>query len=535
MSHGIFGRFDLHFSATKIVFGWKASPKEGFRIYEIDIDPDTGIWTGGPRQLTHPPGDEAARIAKYSHANRTPGLGVYHHQTDDMHPCYLPDGGIVFTSTRCEYGTLCDADDVFSTAVLHRMEGDGTHIEKLTNSSVSEFCPTMMADGRLLYTRWEYVDKGQLGAKCLWAMRPDGTGTAEVYGNDIPFPPSFMFGRQVPEMRHGFVFVGTPHFPQGGGFGTIIRIDTRKDIRTRQPMNYLTPNVDIRQEAGWNQFRNGKWQRDERGPLYTDPYPLSNDLYLVSHNPDRPWNEERAYGLYLLDSFGNHQLLYRDEEFTCRQPYPLRRRETPPVLTSHHDPDLAERKLAVCAVADVHRGMEGIKRGEVKYLRIMEQVPRPWDARRFWDQECEYDNHTHLISDGTALAAKVMWGVVPVEADGSACFYVPADRNIYLQALDENYMELQRERTYVNYRPGETRSCVGCHERPNELTTAARRPTPPPLAMGRPPRTPQAQPGDDRPEQVIHYPTYVQPVLDKFCVRCHGDPEPVADLDLSGE
>ena len=82
----------------------------------------------------------------------------------------------------------------------------------------------------------------------LWAMRPDGSGSVEIYGNDIPFPPSFMFGRQIPGISHGFVFVGTPHFPQGGSFGTMIRIDTRRDIRTRQPMTYLTPHVDIRQE-----------------------------------------------------------------------------------------------------------------------------------------------------------------------------------------------------------------------------------------------------------------------------------------------
>jgi hypothetical protein len=196
---------------------------------------------------------------------------------------------------------------------------------------------------------------------------------------------------------------------------------------------------------------------------------------------------------------------------------------------------LAQQKLATCVVADVHRGMEGIKPGEVKYLRIMEQVPRPWDARRFWDQDSEYDSHTHLISEGTALASKVMWGVVPVEEDGSAYFHVPADRNIYLQALDENYLELQRERTYVNYRPGEMRSCIGCHERPNEVITADGTTAAPPMAMLHPARALQAQPGDNKPEQVIHFPTYVQPVLDRFCVRCHSDRNSQADLDLTGE
>ena len=152
MADGIFDRFDLHFSATRIVFDWKRSPKEGFRLYEIAIDPKTGRRTGGPRQLTFPPDDEAVRIAKYGRdPDRTPGPAPYWHQTDDMHPCYLPDGGIAFTSTRCEYGTLCDAPDILATAVLHRMDGDGSHIEQLTRSPVIEFCPTLLADGRILY------------------------------------------------------------------------------------------------------------------------------------------------------------------------------------------------------------------------------------------------------------------------------------------------------------------------------------------------------------------------------------------------
>ena len=92
---------------------------------------------------------------------------------------------------------------------------------------------------------------------------------------------------------------------------------------------------------------------------------------------------------------------------------------------------------------------------------MLEQIPRPWACRRTWSPNIR---HTGLVSRGSASAAKALYGVVPVHGDGSAHFLVPADRNIYLEALDENFMELQRERTYVNYRPGEQRSCIGCHE-----------------------------------------------------------------------
>ena len=176
---------------------------------------------------------------------------------------------------------------------------------------------------------------------------------------------------------------------------------------------------------------------------------------------------------------------------------------------------------------DIYQGLDGIERGEVKYIRVMEQIPRPWDCRQFWDGV----SHTGLISARTALAAKAMHGIVPVYEDGSAHFYVPADRNIYYQALDENFMEIQRERTYVNYRPGEVRSCVGCHELPNHVAANQSGLT---IAMKRPADMPGPQPGDDTGRQVMHFPSYVQPVLDKHCIKCHGEDDPAAGLELTG-
>jgi len=326
-----------------------------------------------------------------------------------------------------------------------------------------------------------------------------------------------------------FVFLGTPHYPQSG-IGTVILADTNKNIRTRDPMTFITPHVDIRQEQGWNQYRNGKWRRDQKGPLYMDPYPLSRSLFLVSHNPDRRWSDPYAYGLYTLNDAGLHELIHKEQKISCWQPYPLRPRKTPPVLPNTCDPELAKKNLAECVVQDIYHGMEGIKRGEVKYIRVMEQVPRPWDCRRFWDQHNRKNNTTNLVGGG-ALACKAMWGVVPVEEDGSARFYVPAMRNIYFQALDANYMELQRERTYGNYMPGEKRSCVGCHETPNDTSPPKRAV---PIALKKAAVMPGPQPGDKTGKQAIHFPAYIQPILDKYCVKCHGEKKPKGKLDLRG-
>jgi hypothetical protein len=172
--------------------------------------------------------------------------------------------------------------------------------------------------------------------------------------------------------------------------------------------------------------------------------------------------------------------------------------------------------------------MEDIERGEVRWIRILEQIPRPWACRRTWPDDA---SHTSLVSRNTSLATKALYGVVPVDEDGSAHFYVPADRNIYFQALDENFMELQRERTYVNYRPGERRACIGCHETPNNAPLERLGPA---TALARVPIYPQPQPGDTGPRP-LHYITDVQPVLDTYCVSCHGEQSPAADLRLTGE
>ena len=510
LAGGVFGRFDLSFDARKVVFAWKKSAETGYRIYECGID------GGGLHQLTFPPADEGELIRKYRRG--------YHHGTDDMDPCYLPDGGICFISTRCQYGILCDGPDVFTTTVLYRMDANGGNQEKLTNSALSEATPAVTNDGRILYTRWEYVDKGAVSVKCIWAMKPDGTGSSEVFGADIALPPTFIQARPIPGSGTLFVVTGTPHYPQNS-VGTIIRIDTIKNIRTREPMTYLTPDVDVRAEGGFWFDPAGKWGRR----LFKDPYPLSSRQFLVSMNPTGDAKEKTNWGLYVLNESGETTPLYSDPKIGCFMPIALKQRVKPAVMPSVKDADLAAKGMAVCIVQDVYHGMDGIPRGEAKYLRINEQAPRPWSARRTWEGD-EYDQQHACVSKDASLGLKVQLGVVPIEPDGSAHFLVPADRNLYFQVLDENFMELQRERTYVNYRPGESRSCVGCHETPNQV---------PPqqpgvrLALRRPPSVPGPQPGEPSGARPLHYPSDVQPIWDKHCVQCHSGSEAKGNLDLS--
>jgi hypothetical protein len=527
LTGGVFGAFDISFDAKRIVFAYKAAKNAGYRLYEVGVDGK------GLKQLTFSPDDEEDIVRKYQ-------IGGYHHGTEDLDPCYLPDGGIAFISTRCRFGILCDAPDIFTTTVLYRIDGDGKNMKQLTNSSVSENTPSIMPDGRILYTRWEYVDKGAVSVKCLWAMNPDGTNSVEIYGNDVAYPTTMVMGRAIPDSPNEYVFTGTPHCPQNC-VGTVVRINTTKNIRTREPMTYITPQTDIRYEPGFA-FRDNadtaKWIQDPsgKGPLFRESYPLSRSEYLVSHKPAGPgWSDAKAYQLYLLYEGGETSRLYSGDSISCFRPMPLISRETPPVVASTKNKELADKNLAECIVTDVYKGMIGVPEGAIKYLRVMEQVPRPWGARRFYKPnytQDEYDQQHVTISKDTHLGLKIQHGVVTVEKDGSARFLVPAGRNIFFQALDSDYRAIQTERTYVNYMPGEVRSCIGCHESTSQAPRSGKYAMP--LAMKRKAEIPYSQPGDVSAQKTLSYAHDVQPVWDKHCIQCHSGIEPAGKLSLAG-
>jgi hypothetical protein len=523
LTGGVFNRFDVSFDAKKVLFDYKKSDAEGYRIYEVNID-GTGL-----RQITFPDPDERELQGKY-------GRKGYHNGTDDLHPCYLPDGGIVFVSTRCQYGVLCAAADQFTTKNLYRMDADGGNMVPLSNSSVSEACPTIMPDGRILYHRWEYIDKTAGNLKSLWAMKPDGTASAEIYGNTISHPEGMFYPRPIPGADSRILMLGTTHCCPNNAMGTVIVVDTRKNIRSLDAMTFITKDVNA---LGHNGFffkdENDEWKLDTTGipgRLFKDPYPISESLFIAAHKPKGlKWDNPVAYDLSLLDEQGADALLYRDPAISCWHPFPLIPRKKPPVLSSSVDEKLAAENLAACVVTDIYEGMEKVERGTIKYLRVMEQVPRPWAARNAWSHD-DKDGMAHTAIGQGLLGLKVQHGIVPVEADGSAYFTVPAERNIYFQSLDKNYMAVQSERTYVNYMPGEVRSCVGCHELPNNVPASRNRGVV--LALGRPPSVPQPQPGEPTALKVFDYARQIQPIWDRHCMECHSGKDSKAGLNLAG-
>ena len=528
---GVFDRCDLSADGRRVVFAYKSSSEKAFRLYEVQID------GGSLRQLTFDPPDEPRQ------AELNPG---YFYTTDDFHPCYLPDGGLAFASARCRRGVLCDQGGSLVVNVLHRIDADGRNLRRLSEGALSESTPAVMNDGRVLYTRWEYVDKGVIAVQALWAMRPDGSCSQEIYGNDIADPMVLIHGRPIPGQNNLFVCTATFHHPFA--VGPITLVDINRPLNTLAPLRSLTPDVAasptiLKEQTGrWGEVfthrRNERWDADNRGPLFSEPYPLAEPAtnkgagkyFLVDCNPSEPWGHPSAYGLWLIDVFGNRVPIYHDPAISCWQPIPIRPRAAPPVLPQSELAAAAEREATgTLVLADVYRGLPDVPRGTIRYLRVLEQVARPWSARRFWSGDSALGQHAP-ISKNAHVHVKVHHGVVPVLADGSAHFTVPANRNLFLQALDEDYREVQRMRTFVNLQPGEQRSCVGCHEG---------RATAPPLAglpeaLKASPARLGPQPGEQVPRP-IDYVADVQPILDRHCVNCHGGQRIEGRLDLTGE
>ncbi len=536
------GIISLSFDARKVLFDCRENPSSAFRIWEVGTD-GTGL-----RQVSHAPPDEAEKVARWS-----PGW-----HTDDIHPAYLPDGKIIFSSTRCEHTVLCGGSAHLVAPGLHRMNPDGTQVEQLTKSPVSEFCPVVLKDGRVMYHRWEYIDRGARVSKTVWSMNPDGTKPQELYGLADDDTTIYMYPQPLPGSDHRFVCVGTCHFPQGGCFGSVLLVDFGMGIRTRgpdpdeagfvrgdsrYPVVNVTPQVFIprRSEPGWHFLtQDGKYSADaegRKGHLYTHPYPVNDHQFLVSYkvNPADHYKEvPNAYALYLIDTAGSHRPVHADANLSCWHPLPIVARPVPPQVQSFREPQYAANNQALCVLANVYQGMEGVEPGTVKWLRINEALPRYWSTSRRWSPSLSSSSWK------AALWPRVQWGVVPVEKDGSAQFLVPANRSIFFQALDENFREIQRERTYVNYAPGEVRSCTGCHGQSHHAAEAVSPATT--IALKRPPSIPQPQPcdlaengGSGLAGQVIHYPTDIQPIIQAKCESCHGAKDPAGGLRLTGE
>jgi hypothetical protein len=473
---------DVHFSGQRLLFAMRHTKDEDYHIYEIQAD------GSGLRQLTGAPG------------------------VADIDPLYLPDGDIAFSSTREPKYCMCNRHIMCN---LFRMEADGANIHQIGKSTLFEGHGSLLPDGRILYDRWEYVDRNFGDAQGLWTVNPDGTNHAVYWGNNTPSPGAVLDARILPDGQRIVCTLSSCHDRPWGALGII---DRRVGIDGPTPIVHTWP-ASARNLAGRGNYDMFKGVR----PRYEDPYPLTDDLFLCTRTLDSGNGEET--GIFVVDTLGNEALLQRDAP-GCFDPMPLAARSRPPAIPARRgyaDP------TGQLYVNDVYQGshMAGVKRGEVKYLRV---VASP--EKRFWTHPSWGGQGVHCPAvNWHSFEVKRVLGTVPVEADGSAHFEVPADTFVYFQLLDKDGMMIQSMRSGTMVQADETTGCVGCHERRLEA--------PPPVANAIPAavaRKASALTGWHGKPRNFSFPAEVQPVFDRHCVRCHDFGKPAGEkLLLAGD
>jgi hypothetical protein len=452
----------VHYSGQTILFSYRKGGQPYYHLFEIGVD------GSGLRQLTD---------------------GPY----DDIEPTYVPDGGILFCSSRCRRMVGCNPSPV---ATVYRCEADGSGIRQLSPNAFTDNTPWVLPDGRVLYTRWEYVDRNQMSFHHLWTTNPDGTAQMVFFGNQYQ-------SRQTPQPR--FLDVAMLDAKPIPGSDKIVA-SFSPDHGRSEHMGFVTI-VDPRLgpdalESACN--ISGKQP-------FRDPYPLSEDCFLVA---DRR-------GIWLMDGQGTTELLYSlppsDKGLECHEPRPLVARLQEFAIPSRVDLD---RKTGVLVLRDVYRGrnMDGVQPGEIKRLLVLEQLPKP----------VNFSGGSEPLTIGGAFALERILGTVPVDPDGSAYFEAPAGRALFFVALDENDLSVKRMQSFLTVQPGETTGCVGCHERRLNAPHAM----PEMLVGGRTPS--RIEPIADVPD-VFDYPRDIQPILDRHCTSCHNADRRDGGIELTGD
>lgn len=468
---------DLHPDANRILFS-AVGANNRWQVFEMLLDGST------PRPL--PLIDEP--------------------DVDNYDACYLPDGNILFNSTATYTGVPCVGGSTH-VANLHRYSPATGAIRRLTYDQEHNWNPTVLADGRVMYQRWEYSDLPHSNSRLLFQMNPDGTNQSELYGSNSYFPNSFFYARPVP--GHPSMVVGIAGGHHGvARAGRLLMLDPHIARHEADGVVHEFPHRGRKVEAiVKDQLVKDVW------PQFLMPWPLDEKHVIVTCKP----SPSSLWGIYLVDAFDNMALIHEVPEHSLFEPIVLKKQTTAPIIPDRTD---ATRADATVLLTDIYQGpgLEGVARGTVKKLRVVEYyysmrgmggmlgaigMDGPWDIRR-------------------------VLGTVPVEEDGSAHFSIPANTPVMVQPLDADGQALQTMRSWFTGMPGERVSCIGCHAGMNEA---------PPSAAARAAILPPADIEATwlAPVRGFNFAREVQPVLDRHCTQCHSGEEGDAEPYLKGD
>ena len=444
----------VSYDGKKVLFSYLKSGTEHYNLYEIDVD------GANLRQITF--GDD-----------------------DDIEPCYLPNGDIVFCSTRCNRFVQCW---LTSVATIYRCGPNGENPRALSCNIEQDNTPFVLHNGQLLYTRWEYVDRSQIHYHHLWTMNVDGTRQQVFFGNKIP---------------------------------NNVYIDAKSIPGSEEVVAIISPGHGITDHLGRVATINPKLGPDDLSALsfltvanaYADPWAFSDNLFMASHYAD----------LVRVNRDGLNQTVYtlpeseRSQGYRLYEPRPIipRAKETLPAELQETD-----ETTGTLVLSDIYLGrhMRDVPKGSIKELLVLETLPEP----------IHYSGGMDMISVGGTFTLERILGTVPVTPDGAAAIKLPANRSVFFIALDHEGRSVKRMHSFTSVMPGETTSCIGCHEQRTDapgtefnkhVFDVAGKPVEPKPVEGVP--------------DVYDFIRDIQPLLDKYCVECHNPDRRDAALDLS--
>jgi len=466
--------FDLSHDGRVVLFSWRRTQGEGYHLWTVNVD-GTGL-----EQLTD---------------------GEWH----DYNACWLPDGAIAFLTTRSPQFAYCWHAPV---GILHRMGADGSNLRKLSGNYLNDFTPAVLDDGRVIYSRWEYVDRPAIPIQSMWTVNPDGTGLSVFFGNRVLSPGTFMEARSIPGTGKVICTMTGHNGPTRGAIGVI---DRAEGVNAQAAIENITPDVPVPNVGEGNGNTAGTKQ-------YSCPYPLDAERFLVS-----------IRGPLLVRTLSGESQAVALEAPADGMQYlgarPVRPRRRPPVVASSLSVQSGDGvPYATLMLQDVYNGLEPyVERGEVKRLRVVREMEK---TVRIDPSLRAFGFQFPVISCGATYAGKNVLGDVAIRPDGSASFRVPAGIPLYFIALDAEGRAVQRMRSFTHLMPGEVQGCIGCHEhrrqasRPNLADAFSH----PPVDLD-PPEWGQG--GFD-------YARVVQPVWDKYCTECHNPIDAAKGIDLTG-
>jgi len=463
----------LHYDGDRILFAYLPKGRQHYSLYEIGID-GTGL-----RQLTGR-GEEDSPGMEDRETFSPPGW-------DDFEPSYLPDGRIVFCSTRANRYVQCWMTQV---ATLHKCDADGGNIRPLSANVEHDNTPWPLSNGQVAYMRWEYVDRFHMGFHHLWSMNPDGTRQMVLYGNQINHG-TILAPKPVPGSSR-IVATWSPGHGRREHYGRTALIDPRLGPDDPEGVRFIS-----------------------KDDVHCDPWAFSEDHFLVANKAS----------LELMNGRGETETLYRlpddlaAQGFWIGEPRPVAKRPREPVLADATHPSADH---GVVAMANIYQGrkMRDLEPGTVKNLLVYEVLPKP----------INYSGAMSEMSAGGTFSVERLIGSVPVSEEGSAHFKLPPLRSFLFLAMDGKGHCVKRMHSFTSVMPGERVTCIGCHENRTEAPDPEDRDRLLRI-MRSPPEFPE--PVEGVPE-IFDYLRDIQPILDRHCLACHDHDREEGGFNISG-